>query len=83
MLSDWATASFEQSGDQAIPLTTYDFEPFGSAGLVENLSRRSPFSSHKCTTRSVVTMASRRLLEDQEMAVTLAIVSCGAYTVFR
>jgi hypothetical protein len=83
MLSLCAMASFAESGDQHMPRTTYVFDPFGSAGLVENLSRRSPFSSHKCTTRSVVTMASRRLLADQQMPVTLAMLSCGAWIVFK
>jgi hypothetical protein len=41
-----------------------------SAGFVENLSRRSPFSSNRWTMRSVVTAASRMLLGAQHSAVT-------------
>ena len=78
ILSDCATASLEQSGDQAMPRTTYVLAALASAGLVENLSLRSPFSSQRWTTLSVVTIASRRLLDDQQMEVTLAMVSCGA-----
>ena len=83
ILSLCATASFDESGDQAIPRTTYVFVPLASAGFVENLSRRSPRSSHRCTTRSVVTIASRRLLADQQMPVTFAMPSCGAWMVLR
>ena len=83
MLSLCATASFDESGDQAMPRTTYVLAPLGSAGLVENLSRRSPRSSHRCTTRSVVTMANFLLLADQQMPVTFAMPSWGAWIVFR
>ena len=83
ILSLCAIASLHESGDQAIPRTMYVFGPFASPGFVENLSRRSPFSSQRWTTRSVVTIASRRLLADQHMAVTLAIPSWGAWIVFR
>ena len=51
-----------------------------SAGLVENLSRRSPCSSYSSTTRSAVHTAKRPLLADQAMQVTRAVPSCGTHT---
>ena len=49
---------------------------FMSAGLVENLSLRSPCSSYSSTTRSTVQTANLALLWDQAMQVTFAAPSC-------
>ena len=59
MLSLCAMASLAESGENAIPRTTKFLTPSGCAGLVENLSLRSPFSSKSWTTLSVVTAAMR------------------------
>lgn len=48
-----------------------------SAGLVENLSLRTPFSSKRMTTRSVVHTAKRLPLGAQHTAVTLEIPGVG------
>lgn len=48
------------------------------ASWVSGLAVLAVGANSQLTTRSVVTMASFRLLEDQQMPVTLAIFSCGA-----
>lgn len=53
-----------------------------SAGLVENLSFRSPFSSNSCTNRSVVQTARRLPLSAQHTAVTLVMPGLGVVKVF-
>lgn len=53
------------------------FPTFMSAGLVENLSLRSPCSSYSRTTLSTVQTANLALFWDQAMQVTLAEPSCG------
>lgn len=49
---------------------------FMSAGLVENLSLRSPCSSYSKTTRSTVQTANLALFWDHAMQVTFAAPSC-------
>ena len=49
---------------------------FMSAGLVENLSLRSPCSSYSNTTRSTVQTANLALFWDHAMQVTFAAPSC-------
>lgn len=69
ILSDCATASFVESGPKAKDLMIYDRLPFsGWLGLVENLSRLSPFSSNKRIVRSEVPTASFTLLGDHAKA---------------
>lgn len=66
MLSDCATAIFVESGLKAMDLIMYDFLPVdGSCGFVENLSRRSPFSSNKRICLSDVATASFKLFGAQ------------------
>ena len=58
ILSLWATANLVESGLKAIARIVYEVFPLdGSLGLVENLSRRSPFSSNKIIVRSDVATA--------------------------
>jgi hypothetical protein len=58
MLSLCATASFVESGENAMPLTRYMPGPLESAALVLNLSFLSPASSNKWITLSAVAAAS-------------------------
>lgn len=61
MLSLWAMASFVESGENCMALTTYVFGPL-SAGFVENLSICSPWSLNNLTTLSIPHTANLRLL---------------------
>jgi hypothetical protein len=81
MLSDYAIAIRELSGENSIALTIYDC-PFSEA-FVGNLSFFSPFSLNIYTTLSLPTTAKRLPFADQQIEEIFCIPSTGGKMFFQ